>query len=179
MSLVPDVNASVEQYPSKVTASFRSSSDAAQAAARLAEDGEVEKGQIKVVAPEDQDIDRKLQPEARAIERTFFRRHRNFGISGLVAGLFLSTLAITMGPEAFYASPQLTVITVTWVTFLSSLMLAGALTLRMDHDLIMNHAKQASGQGLHVVVAHARTAPQKRQFANELRAKAERVVSTL
>jgi hypothetical protein len=173
------MNASHEKFPSKVVASFSTHVEAKEAATTLLLTEEVAASQIKIVAPEDQNADRKLQPEARAIESTFFSKHFYYGASGLFAGLALSALAITWGPEAFTASPLLTAITVTWVTFLSSLMLAGAVTLRMDHDLILNHAQRTSDQGMYLVVAHARTTPQKRRFADQLRGRSESVVSTL
>lgn len=177
--LFGNLNTMDEQFPSKVVASFETSSDAKRAATRLSHADEVETGQILIIAPGDNAADSKLQPEARAIENSFIRKHLKYGIAGLLAGVFLSTLAVNWGPDIFTASPLLTSIAVTWVTFLSSLMLAGALTLRMDHDLVFNHAQRASDQGKYVVVAHARSGSQKRRFAEQLDIQAQATAASL
>ncbi|MEE4192513.1 MAG: hypothetical protein V2I66_13110 [Halieaceae bacterium] len=173
------LNSTTERFPSKVSASFNGASEAHRAADRLLQAEDVVREQVVVIAPEDGAVDSKLQPEARAIEGTFFRKHIAFGLSGLAAGLVLATVAISWGPDVFTGSPFLSTIAITWVTFLSSLMVAGALTLRMDHDMVTNHALRAADEGKYLVVAHARSGAEKRRFAEELKPEATATASTL
>lgn len=179
MSLSPAVAPIVEEFPSKVVASFDSDTEAMRAASQLAASDRVQARQVRIVAPNDPAAEHKLQPEPRAIELTFFRTHALFGAIGLVTGVVLAAVSINWGPEALQASPMFTLITLTWVSTLFSLMVAGAVTLRMDHDLVLNHVLRASDEGRHSVVAHARSSTQKRGFANQLRAEAGTVATTL
>ncbi len=100
-------------------------------------------------------------------------------MSGLSAGLIISTIAINWGPDVFTASPLLTAIAVTWGCFRSSLMSAGALSLRMDHDSVTNHALRAAGKGKYLLVAQAHSGEGKRRFAEEFRSEATATVTTL
>jgi hypothetical protein len=86
---------------------------------------------------------------------------------------------VQWGPVALSASPLFTTIALIWVTTLSCLMVAGATTLRMDHDLVHAHVRAAASEGRHSVVAHARTARERRRLARQLRRRAQSTVSTL
>ncbi len=169
----------VEEYPSKVAASFDCKTEAARAVQQVASAEGAELGQIRLVGPGDPAADRKLQPESGAIARTWIRTHLVFGAVGMLSASVLTFTAIQWGPTALSASPVFTGITLVWVITLSSLMLAGAVTLRMDHDRVLNHVLRASAEGRHTVVAHARSAKQKRRFAKALRTQAGAAVSTL
>ncbi len=177
MPSLPDVI--VEEFPSKVAASFDTQEAAERAAAQIAEAENIEDRQVRTIEPDDSAVARKLQPESQSIQRTWMRTHIAFGAFGLLLGSLLAAIAVQWGPVALTASPMFTGITLVWVSTLSCLMVAGAATLRMDHDLILNHVSAASAKGQHTVIAHARTAREKRRFARQLRRRAETTVSSL
>ncbi|MEE4660151.1 MAG: hypothetical protein V2J89_06775 [Halieaceae bacterium] len=168
-----------EKYPSKVSAIFDTAQEAQQAADALAQQASVASDQVHVIAPDESRRGLKLEPEPRAIRNTWVRKHAIHGAVGIALGLMLATVAINSGVDVFRASPVLTTIAITWVTFLSSLMLAGALTLRLDHDRVINQSLRAADNGQYVVVAHARSGSQKRRFLKQLRPDASGTVSTL
>jgi hypothetical protein len=145
----------------------------------LSRAADIEPRQVRLVKPDDPEAERKLQPEARAIERTWIRTHLLFGAVGLVSASVFVALAIQWGPTALSASPMFTGLTLVWVRTLSSLMCAGAVALRRDHDRVLNHVLRAPVEGRHTVVAHARSGRQKRRFTEALRTHAETAVSTL
>ena len=177
ISPLPDVIA--EEYPSKVAASFDTREQADRATASVLRAANADTRQLEIIAPDDPAAARKLQPESATIPRTWVRTHCAFGVFGLLLGALLAAAAIQWGPVAMSASPLYTGITLVWVTTLSCLIIAGAVTLRMDHDLVLNHVSTASAKGQHTLVAHARTAREKRRFARLLRRRSEATASSL
>ncbi len=178
--MAPSENAALptEEFPSKVSATFDTAREANQAANELSQSEDVESGQVLVIAPGDDRTDLKLEPEPRAIRNTWFRAHVLYGAVGIAVGLVLASAAVNSGLDIFSASPLPTIIAITWVTFLSSLMVAGAITLRLDHDVVVHHSRSAAGSGEYLVVAHARSGAEKRRFAKQLKPAANDTAST-
>ena len=177
MPALPDIVA--EEFPSKVAASFETRDAAARAIADVIQVEDVEAHQVRLIEPDDKAAARKLQPESRTIEHTWVRSHLAFGAFGILLGSVLAAASVQWGPVALSASPLFTTITLIWVTTLSCLMIAGATTLRMDHDLVHAHVSAAAARDRHSVVAHARTAREKRRLARQLRRRAESTTSSL
>jgi len=177
LSQLPEIPG--EKYPSKVSAIFDTAKDARQAADVLAQKAGVEPEQVVVIAPDEPRRGLKLEPEPRAIRNTWVRKHAIHGAAGIASGLLLASVAVNSGVDVFRASPVLTTIAITWVSFLSSLMVAGALTLRLDHDRVINQSLRAADNGQYVVVAHARSGSQKRRFLKQLRSEARGTAATL
>lgn len=175
----PPIDIVAEEFPSKVTASYSNAVRAREAAVTLRQWSDVDPRQVRLVSPGDSAVAPKLQPEAEAIERTFYRTHLAFGLAGLGVGSGAAIAAVSWGPIAISASPLLAGLALVWVCTLSSLILAGAVTLRMDHDGVFSHLLQARSKGQTTVIAHARSAAEKRRFRTHLEASASSVASTL
>lgn len=149
-----------EQYPHKITAEYDSQSAADQAVKTLIDRAGISSEQIKLVKPHDAEMARKIEPEPRGIARVLVKTHVTLGLAGLVVGLVLAGLLVAFGPTATQASPIMTFIAFGFLCPVLALLLAGAISLRPDHDRVIQKTRQSTDAGQWTVVVHCETTEQ-------------------
>ncbi|BFM07928.1 hypothetical protein [Halioxenophilus aromaticivorans] len=167
-----------EKSDNLVAATFEDEAHSKIAVDTLVKEGLISRDKVDLVTPNDNGTDRKLEPESRAIKKTLWFSHINMGAFGFVFGFIASLLLIMFGPTATQASPLFTVIAMTLVCTLASLMLAGALSLRPDHDPVAYNVKHAASAGRWSVVAHANNRQQAKEITQALKPTAKIVTSS-
>lgn len=156
-----------ENFPHKVSAEYPSQESAELAVKRLTEQAQIPRVQINIVQPNDPLIARKLEPEVSGISRTLARSHLVLGGAGLVLGLVLALILVTLGPALTRSSPLFTFISLGFVCTILGLLLAGLVSLRPDHDPVIAKTRTAARTGLWTVVVHCADKTQQ-DLANEL-----------
>lgn len=111
---------------------------------------------VTVVAPGDPDIARALEPEQRGIWHTMLRSHALLGALGFGLGLLLAAALIVGGWPAAVASPWATTAIAAGFMAIAGMLVAGLLTLRPDHALVIRRVRHALRHGRTAVVAHPR-----------------------
>jgi len=151
-----------ENYSHKISAEFDSRMAADNAAESLKFAG-IPLAQIQVIKPNDPHMARKVEPEMQGIARSLVKAHVMFGLIGLVVGLVTAALLVTIGPAVTRSSPLMTFIALGFLCTVLALLLAGVVSLRPDHDLLIEKARTATNTGRWTVVAHCDSVEQQEQ----------------
>ncbi len=138
------VNVIDEQHPAKVAAIFKTESDAHSARQALIDQGNFASKLINIIKPEDPNLSKKIEPESHGIAKTILKSHGILGIVGLFAGFILASILVAAGPTFTQDSPLPTYLALSFFGLLIGLMVAGAITLRPDHDPLINETIEAS-----------------------------------
>lgn len=135
-----------EKHPAKVAGIFKTEDDARTARKALMDKGKFASKVINVVKPEDPNLSKKIEPESHGIAKTILKSHGVLGIVGLFAGFILASILVAAGPTFAQSSPLPTYLALGFFGLLLGLMVAGAITLRPDHDPLINETIEASHQ---------------------------------
>lgn len=155
-----------EEFPHKVSAEYCSSHDAERVAQQLSQRAGFQRRQIRVVQPHDPDMSQKIQPEERGIFQTLAKSHIVLGLGALPLGLLVAALLVTTGPELTRSSPLMTFIALGFLFPAVGLFAAGVVSLRPDHDVLIEKTRAATAAGHWTVIAHCANADdQKRASA--------------
>ena len=141
-----------------VAALFAEPAAARRAAETLRERLHAGEREVSVVAPGDPDIARKLEPEQAGIWRTLKRSHLVLGALGFGLGLLLAAALVVGGWPAAVASPWATTAVCAGFGSIAGMLLAGLLTLRPDHAVVIRKLRHELERGRCAVVAHPRDA---------------------
>ncbi|GGE69125.1 hypothetical protein GCM10011533_21900 [Streptosporangium jomthongense] len=142
-----------ENYSHKISEEF-DSQVAAERGAESLENLGIPLAQIRIIQPNDPSMAQKVEPETQGIARSMVKAHVWFGLIGLVVGLAVAGLLVTVGPALTRSSPVMTFIAMGFLFPVLALLIAGAVSLRPDHDLIIEKARTAKENGRWTVVAH-------------------------
>lgn len=115
-----------------------------------------------VIHPDDTKITRKLEPEEKGIWRTLLRSHAFFLPLGACIGAGVAYGLIQSGWPGAASSPLLATLFLSLIGAFFGGFLAGLLTLRPDHGIVIRQVRAALRCGRHAVVIHP---------LNELRAR--------
>jgi hypothetical protein len=140
-----------EQSITLVAASFDGRQGAENAVSALEEDAHLS-GASQVIAPGDPSFVTKLEPEQRGIWRTLVRSHLLLGILGALLGAATAIVLILAPWPAAASSPGFTFMFATVVGVIFGLMLAGLLTLRPDHGVVIDRVGEWLNWGRWVVI---------------------------
>lgn len=143
-----------ERYPSKVSAEFNARTLAEETAAALLREGGFDQEQVRVIAPGDSHLESKVEPEDRRIAGTLIRSHVVLGLAFLIVGLIVAWLLVTFGPPITRSNPIMTFIPFVLLLPMVGMLIAGAISLRPDHDLVVHQARIAAEEGHWTVVVH-------------------------
>ncbi len=114
------------------------------------------KWQVDVVAPDDTDLDRKIEPENGRVWQTFKRTHKVLGAFGLIGGLAVGLVLMLTNAAVFASSPAMTIVAFGLFGLFAGLLMAGATALRPDRDVAAMRISDAAAKHKWTVVAHAR-----------------------
>lgn len=146
------VNVTEEQHPAKVAAVFNSETEANRAQEELINSGQFASQVINIIRPEDPSLSEKIEPESHGIAKTIVKSHGVLGIVGLFAGMILASILVAAGPTYTQDSPLPTYLALSFFGLLLGLMVAGAVTLRPDHDPLINQTVEASHKNKWTVI---------------------------
>lgn len=152
-----------EHYPCKVSAEFASREAADAVVAQLAVEPDPDRYRVELVVPGDQHLGSKVEPEDRGIAGTALKSHLVLGLAFLALGLAIAWLLVTFGPPLTQSSPVMVYIALGILSPMVGLMLAGAITLRPDHDPLIASTRQAAQSGHWTVVVHCVDEEQKQR----------------
>ena len=159
-----------ERSLTKLAASFRDSTRAVRVAEELRGLPDMHGGQVQVITPDDRDWGRKVEPEGVGIWRTAVRAHVTCAVLGLVAGAFVFAVFYAIGVRAITAAPTAALVAVLMFATMFGLMIGGVLTVRPDHEELLDAVRQAVAAGLWTVVVHPVSGEQERAALHKLRA---------
>lgn len=143
-----------EKRSRKIAAIFDDGAKAEQAEETLINYGHFNSKDVKLIQPGDKRIRQKLEPETGAIGKTLLISHFIFGGLGLVLGLVIAAIVTTIGPVFAQSSPLLTYLALAIVGTFFGLFVAGLITLRPDHDPLINETIEASRHNKWAIVVH-------------------------
>jgi hypothetical protein len=164
---------------SKVAAIFADARSARAMAASIRDTLQLSDAQVQVVTPADAGPGRKLEPESHGIFRTMIRAHVVLGLAGAVAGAAAFAVFMAMGIPFIVNSAVMSAALLVGFGAVAGLMFGGLVTLRPDHDPLINKVQHAIGEGRSAVVVHAFSHEQSAQARELLRQSSDDVVSTL
>ncbi len=159
-----------EQSLTKLAASFRDATRATRIADELRRLPHMHGGQVQLIHPNDRDWSRKVEPEGIGIWRTAVRAHLTCGALGLVAGALVFAGFYAFGGRVVMAAPSVTLLAVLMFATMFGLMVGGVLTVRPDHEGLLEAVRQAAAAGLWTVVVHPVSMEQERAAERKLRA---------
>jgi hypothetical protein len=163
----------------KVAASFSSTSSAQRAADGVASTLALRAAQVQLVRPGDVHPGRKLEPESAGIWRTIVVAHIRLGIAGAVVAALAFFALYAAGIPFIVNSAIAAFLVLVFFGTVAGLMLGGLVSLRPDHDRMVEATREATAEGQTTVVVHAFSAEQRAQAADFLRASGGDVTSTL
>jgi hypothetical protein len=143
-----------EQSPTLVAAMFGSNDAARIAVEQLQAEAHLKSSQIDLLRPDDPQPARKLEPETRGIWRTIKRSHVTLGATGLVAGGLLGLALYLAEFSTFLAAPLAATSAFAIIGLFFGLLAAGLLSLRPDHDRVIEGVRKAIGAHGWAVIAH-------------------------
>lgn len=149
-----------EHYSHKISAEFDSQIAACRAVESLEVAG-IPREQIQVVQPHDPHMGQKVEPDDKGIARSLVKAHVRFGLIGLVVGLVIAAVLLAIGPALARSSPVMTFVALGFLGTILALLLAGAVSLRPDHDVLIEKARIAKDDGRWTVVAHCASVDQR------------------
>lgn len=166
-----------EKKPGKVGAVFDSEAAAKNAVKSLVSEGAINLQNIELVEPRDRAFEEKLEPEKDGIARTLAKSHLILGAVGLLAGLLLSALLVTVGPQLAQSNPVLTFVPLTLICVFLGLLVAGLISLRPDHDLLIQRSRKAKNSDRWSVVVHTASTEEKQRAKSVMKKKSAKSVA--
>ncbi|WP_040576987.1 hypothetical protein [Methylophaga lonarensis] len=151
-----EVNIIEEQKSHKLAAVFADKSAAINAEKTLLKEGEFTADSINIIRPEDDTLSKKIEPESTGIYQTLIKSHLWLGLAGIATGVILAGFLISVGPLYFQASPITTVLALAFFGMLAGMMLAGVVSIRPDHDLMINKTTEASQKRHWTLIVHVK-----------------------
>jgi len=143
-----------ERSLSKVVAIFRQPEAAEHARDQVKSAAGLEDRQLLVVGPRDPQWGRKVEPEGVGIARTAVRAHLTCGLAGLSLALVAWSFLYLADVVVIASTPLPSLIALALFGTMLGLMLGGALTIRPDHDAMIDKVRQATRSGRWALVVH-------------------------
>ncbi|MDP5030008.1 MAG: hypothetical protein NWQ54_08210 [Paraglaciecola sp.] len=156
-----------EKHPGKVAGVFEQESSAQAAVNLLKSKGDFTAEEVALVVPKDESFAQKVEPDDKGIGRTLITSHLRFGAVGLALGLIVAAILSQYGPALTTSSPVMVFIALAMGGTFLGLMLAGLMTLRPDHDGVINKTRQATNNHQWTVIVQTKNDDQNKR-AREL-----------
>jgi len=168
-----------ERATTKVAAIYPDEAQANAMADRLRTQGDLNATQVWVVAPGDDAFARKLEPEPAGVFRTGVRSHLVFGVAGLLVGLLIWAVLRAMEVRMIVTTPVLSLVAFLFVAGSAGGLLAGLLTIRPDHQLVIQRVRTACTSGEWSLVVHPRSPKECDRVVEVLTASGAQVVRSV
>lgn len=174
-----DIPVTGEVSNSKVAAVFQTRAAARAAAAAIVAELGLQPAQVKVITPDTEDVDIKLEPEGGGIWRTIVLAHLRLGIAGAILGLVVFGVLMWMAVPFVVSSPRAAGLAAIAFGGVAGLLLGGLVSLRPDHDRYIHATRDAMDEGLTTVVVHALSTDERSRAAEFLSRRGAEVTQTL
>lgn len=168
-----------EPRDSKLEAVFKSSYEAKNAKKELAKFGVIHPEHVSLIEPQQDDWAHRIERDTDGIRTTLVKTHALFGFVGLLAGAAIGFGLIFSGTQPFASSPLMTSIVFASVPTMAGLLFAGLISLRPDHDLVIDSTRSELEKGHSVLMVHASSRDQLNEAKSLLEDRALRLRSTL
>lgn len=145
-----------ERHSGKVAGVYEQEVSAQQAIQDLKDKGGFSSEEVSLIPPNDPKFGQKLEPDSRGIGQTLLKSHLIFGSYGLVVGLVIAALLTIYGPTLTTSNPQMVFIALAPAGTFVGLLIAGLVTLRPDHDALINQTRQATSHNKWTVVVQTK-----------------------
>ena len=139
-----DVEIQDEKHTGRVAAVFADEVSANAAKQKLINEGKIKASLISIVKPHDANLSKKIEPESHGIAMTLVKSHGWLGLIGIIVGIILATILTIIGPEMTRSSPLFTYLVFIFFGLIFGMMLAGGISLRPDHDMLITQTVEAS-----------------------------------
>lgn len=148
-----------EQSNTKIVAVFKTKHAAELCAQTLKEHG-LDPNQFDIIAPHEAHYDRKLEPEEQGVRRTAVKAHVRLGLAGFVIGWVIWGGLYLAKVDLIVSSPLLSLIPMLFVGAVAGLVWGGVVTMRPDHQMVIQTVDSAVEEGLWSLVIHSRNSEQ-------------------
>ncbi|GGW87701.1 hypothetical protein [Alteromonas halophila] len=127
----------------QLAAVFDSHDEAEATARQLEADCSVSSEQIVIMDPGEAHLSDKLERDAGSIKKKMLNSHLLLGFIGLLAGLILAAILVTVGPALTQQNPVFTFIALISPGFFIGLFAAGLFSLRPDRSALIDTVRHA------------------------------------
>lgn len=148
-----------EQSNTKIVAVFKTEAAAKACAQKIQEKG-LDPNQFEIVAPNEKNYSDKLEPEDQGVKRTAIRSHILFGIIGLIVGAVLWGILYYLDFALIKSAPIISLIAFLFVAVSGGLMFGGFITMRLDHQVVIQTVDTAIHENHWALIMHSRTPEQ-------------------
>ncbi|NOV22643.1 riboflavin biosynthesis protein RibA [Cupriavidus necator] len=167
-----------EAASTKIAALFDTKLAASSAAERVCYEAHLKRGQVRLVHPYEAHFGRKLEPENDGIVQTALRSHLMMAALGAVIGLAVVGILHRQEIEAVMQSPGLAAGAAIFLGVMFGMLLAGLITARPDHQLVITPVREAVQHGRWAVLVHPTTPQQCNEALRALRNTTAEVLRT-
>ena len=167
-----------EEASTKIAALFDTKLAASSAAERVCFEAHLKRGQVRLVHPYEAHFGRKLEPENDGIVQTAVRSHLIMAALGTVIGLAIVGILHRQEVEAVMQSPGLAAGAAIFLGLVFGMLLAGLITARPDHQLVIAPVREAVQHGRWAVLVHPTTPQQCNEALRALRNTTAEVLRT-
>jgi hypothetical protein len=168
-----------ERHPGKVAGVYDHESNAHEAMKLLREVGGFSAEEVDLIAPNDAHFGSKVEPDDKGIGRGLLGSHIIFGGGGLILGLILATFLSLYGPVLTTSSPVMVFISMATLGTFAGLLVAGLISLRPDHDELINDTRHATNHNQWTVVVQIKDDSQKDHAKQLMQGSAVSISDTL
>jgi uncharacterized protein YacL len=174
-----EVNINSESKTTKVGGIFDRDHKAKAAFDDLKNDGDFVKKSIKLISPHDQHYDQKIEPEDKEIGKTMLKLHLVFAVMGLFVGVVISSLLFLLDFEFLQQHILETYTSISIICAFLGLIIAGAFSLKPDHDHLINEIREATRNGKWAIIVHTDSYKKAEKAKNLMQPYAESTSATL
>ena len=143
-----------EHSLSKVAAVYDSEAAAQTAARQIRQLPHMQGRQVQIVRPLDHDWGRRVEPEGLGIWRTAIRAHVTCAAIGFAVALLGFVGLWAAGVTAVTSTPVMTLMIMLTFGTIFGLLVGGLLTIRPDHEAVVEPVRKAVNHGQWSVVIH-------------------------
>ncbi len=133
---------------------------------------------VDLIEPGDPKMTNKLEPETVGVRRTLVRAHVVMGIAGILGGLLLVLILSLLGIEAITSNIGYASMALGFIGGMIGMMAGGLVSIRPDHDHLINEAREACEHGQWVVLVHTQEKSEEDRVRDVLKQYSDDVVST-
>lgn len=164
---------------SKLAAVFEDGTAARDAASAVIAAAHLQPAQVKLVGPDEPDVNIKLEPEGGGIWRTIVVAHLRLGILGAVIGAIAFAIMFWAGLPFVVRSPLAAGLVTVSFGAVGGLLLGGLVAIRPDHDRYIQATHDAMDARRTTVVVHALSQEERRSAQEFLAGRGAEVTRTL
>lgn len=150
------INLNDEKYPDRIIGTYKEGTKAKLVAQQLNLECGFSNEQLKLIHPKDTHFEEKVEPDTNGVGRTLLKSHLILGVLGVVFGLLMASLLIVVGPVFTTSNPMMSLFSMGMIGGFLGLFAAGVISLRPDHDYIIEGTRGATEQHQWSVVVHTK-----------------------